>query len=189
MEKDSYSKYVHELKECIEVIDFKILKKIEEKIVETVKKNGNIYLIGNGGNAATAAHWVADFSKGIENIESNKVNMYSLSDNIPIVTAYANDMSFEDIYYLQLRNKLKESDLLIILSASGNSKNLVKAAKYTKEQNVFCISIVGNFNGEVIKYSDLKLIINSKNYGIIEDIQLTINHLISQNIRKGEKYE
>lgn len=189
MNQINYSKYIHELSRCIKEIDFEIIKKIEDKIVETVKKGGNIYLLGNGGNAATAAHWVVDFSKGIENIESNKVNMYSLSDNIAIVTAYANDISFEDIYYLQLKNKLKEADLLIILSASGNSKNLVKAVKYAKEQNIFCVSIVGDFDGEVTKYSDLKMIINSKNYGIIEDIQLTINHLISQSIKEGKKYE
>lgn len=187
--KANYSKYIYELNRCIEEIDYEILEKIKDKIVETVKKGGNIYLLGNGGNAATATHWVADFSKEIENIESNKVNMYSLSDNISIVTAYANDISFEDIYYLQLKNKLKESDLLIILSASDNSKNLVKAVEYAKEKNIFSIAIVGNFNGKVTKYADLKLIINSKNYGIIEDIQLTINHLISQSIRKGEKHE
>ena len=189
MNQTKYSKYINELSKCIEEMDYEILKKIEDKIVETVKKGGNIYLLGNGGNAATATHWVADFSKGIENIEGNKVNMYSLSDNISIVTAYANDMSFEDIYYLQLKNKLKMEDLLIILSASGNSKNLVKAIKYAKEQNILCISIVGDFDGQVTRYSDLKFIINSKNYGIIEDIQLTINHLISQSIREGEKYE
>lgn len=189
MDRLNYSEYIQELKKCIEEIDLETLKNIEEKIIETVKQDGNIYLLGNGGNAATATHWVADFSKGIENIDSNKVNMYSLSDNISIVTAYANDISYEDIYYLQLKNKLRKTDLLIILSASGNSKNLVKAISYAKEQNIFCISIIGDFNGEVIKYSDIKLIIKSRNYGIIEDIQLAINHLISQNIRNGEADE
>ena len=113
--------------------------------------------------------------------------MFNLSDNIPVITAYANDISYENIYYEQLKNRIKGEDLLIVLSASGNSKNLVKAIKYAKEKNVKTISMVGDFNGEVLKYSDDKIIINSNNYGIIEDIHLIINHVITSCIK--EEYD
>ena len=112
------------------------------------------------------------------------MNIGNLGDNISTVTAYANDISYEDIYFEQLKNKIVNSDMLIVLSASGKSKNLLKAAKYAKERKASVVSIVGNFEGEVLKFSDYKLIIDSKDYGIIEDIHLSLNHVISSNIKE-----
>lgn len=95
-------------------------------------------------------------------------------------------MSYDDIYYKQIKDRVSSSDIIIVLSASGNSKNLVKAVKYAKEKKMTIISIVGNFDGNVLKFSDYKIVIDSKNYGIIEDIHLSLNHVISNSIK--EKY-
>ena len=111
--------------------------------------------------------------------------MISLSDNIPLLTAYANDVSYDDIYLFQLEKIMQKRDLIIILSVSGNSSNLVKAVKYAKENNTTVISIVGDYKGKVLDYSDMSLIVNSKNYGIVEDIQLSLGHMISQNIKNS----
>lgn len=182
-----YLDYFEKLKYCIDNIDWEVLKLIQENILRVINDDGNIYIIGNGGSASTASHWVVDMSKGLENENLKRVNIYNLSDNMPLITAYANDVAYEDIYYLQLKNKIKSTDILLILSCSGNSKNLVKAIEYAHKNDAFCISIVGDFNGKVLEYSDLKLIIKSRNYGIIEDIELSLNHQIVQNIRKDKE--
>lgn len=182
-----YKEYFKELKYCIDLLDINEIIQIKNVIVNAIKNKGNIYIIGNGGSASTASHYVVDFTKKLDFNNFPRVNMFNLSDNIPVITAYANDISYESIYYEQLKNKIKGEDLLIVLSASGNSKNLVKAIKYAKEKQVKTISIVGDFNGEVLKYSDDKIIINSKNYGIIEDIHLIINHAITSSIK--EEYD
>lgn len=179
-----YKEYFNELKRCIDLLDVNEIERIEKLIVNTIKNRGNIYIIGNGGSSSTASHYVVDFTKKLDFNELPRVNIYNLSDNISTVTAYASDISYEDIYFEQLKNKIVNSDMLIVLSASGKSKNLLKAAKYAKERKASVVSIVGNFEGEVLKFSDYKLIIDSKDYGIIEDIHLSLNHVISSNIKE-----
>ena len=179
-----YKEYFNELKRCIDLLDVNEIERIEKLIVNTIKNRGNIYIIGNGGSSSTASHYVVDFTKKLDFNELPRVNIYNLSDNISTVTAYANDISYEDIYFEQLKNKIVNSDMLIVLGASGKSKNLLKAAKYAKERKASVVSIVGNFEGEVLKFSDYKLIIDSKDYGIIEDIHLSLNHVISSNIKE-----
>ena len=179
-----YKEYFNELKRCIDLLDVNEIERIEKLIVNTIKNRGNIYIIGNGGSSSTASHYVVDFTKKLDFNELPRVNIYNLRDNISTVTAYANDISYEDIYFEQLKNKIVNSDMLIVLSASGKSKNLLKAAKYAKERKASVVSIVGNFEGEVLKFSDYKLIIDSKDYGIIEDIHLSLNHVISSNIKE-----
>ena len=179
-----YKEYFNELKRCIDLLDVNEIERIEKLIVNTIKNRGSIYIIGNGGSSSTASHYVVDFTKKLDFNELPRVNIYNLSDNISTVTAYANDISYEDIYFEQLKNKIVNSDMLIVLSASGKSKNLLKAAKYAKERKASVVSIVGNFEGEVLKFSDYKLIIDSKDYGIIEDIHLSLNHVISSNIKE-----
>lgn len=179
-----YKAYFNELKRCLDLLDTNEITKIETAIVNTVKKKGNIYIIGNGGSSSTASHYVVDFTKKLDFDGLPRVNMYNLSDNVPIITAYANDISYDDIYLEQLKNKILDSDMLIVISASGKSKNLIKAAQYAKKMNALVVSIVGKFEGEVLNNSDYKLIIDSKDYGIIEDIHLSLNHVISSKIKE-----
>lgn len=179
-----YKKYFSELKRCIDLLDIDEIERIERLIIDTIKNKGNIYIIGNGGSSSTASHYVVDFIKKLDFSPLPRVNIYSLSDNISTITAYANDISYEDIYFEQLKNKILKSDVLIVLSASGKSKNLVKAAKYAKNMNASVVSIVGKFEGEILNFSDYKVIIDSKDYGIIEDIHLSLNHAISSNIKE-----
>lgn len=179
-----YKAYFNELKRCLDLLDINEIAQIKSVIVNTVLKKGNIYIIGNGGSSSTASHYVVDFTKKLDFDGLPRVNMYNLSDNTPTITAYANDISYEDIYFEQLKNKILDSDILIVLSASGKSKNLIKAAKYAKKMNALVVSIVGKFEGELLDISDYKIIIDSKDYGIIEDIHLSLNHVISSKIKE-----
>lgn len=139
-----YDNYIEEVKESLNKIDKRTLQDIEKRIIETINNNKNIYLLGNGGNCATASHWVCDFNKGIGTFFDKPIKMFNLSDNVPLITAIANDISYDDIYYCQFKNKLMKDDLIIVLSVSGNSPNLLKATKYASEYGTIVISIVGD---------------------------------------------
>lgn len=178
--------YNTEFIETISAIKVKDIQMISQLIEERQGKN-NIYMIGNGGSAASASHWVCDFNKGTELPEGEKIRMFSLVDNTPSVTALGNDISYEDIFLEQLKCYLSPNDLVIGLSVSGNSSNIVRALAYAQESKTVTASIVGDYGGEMIKYSDYPLVIPSKNYGIVEDMHMYLCHVISQFICNKNK--
>lgn len=175
-------KYIEELCNCLQDLDTYKIDTMCEWIRITVLNGGVIYIVGNGGSSATAAHWACDLKKTLGSINGRPVNVSCLCDNVPLLTAYANDCSFEDIFSLQLKRRFFNNDLLIVLSASGNSENLIRAIQYSNYVGAKSISIVGALNGRAIDCSTLSIVIDSKNFGIIEDIHLSVNHIITQQL-------
>lgn len=174
-------KYIEEEIKALRKLEKNKIDEIFESIINVYHDGGRIYLLGNGGSAANASHWVNDMKKNMKNID-NGFDVISLTDNVSLLTAYANDVSYENIFLNQIKGVISEKDMLVILSVSGNSSNLVSAVKYARERNCRTISIVGDYNGEVIEYTDTVLIIDTKSYGIAEDIQQTINHILVQKL-------
>lgn len=148
--------------------------------VNCVGGGGHIFTIGNGGSAATASHMVVDFEKGANEIlnTDKKFNLECLSDNTPIITAIANDISYDDIFVFQLEKKLKPGDLLIAISGSGNSRNIIKAVKYAKSINVPVIGVTGYDGGELMKLCDYKLHVPINDMQITEDIHMMFDHML-----------
>lgn len=152
-------------------------------IVDTINEENYIYVVGNGGSSASASHWVCDFNKGVSYKKRNlKVKFVSLTDNIPIMTAYGNDISYDDIFSEQLKNVLTEDDVVILLSVSGNSRNLLKAQDYANLVGAKTVSITGMKQNRLKETSDLAISVPSENYGIVEDVHMYICHLLSQYI-------
>lgn len=181
--KQYFSTYRTELKDTIDKIDESMVEKLYE-LLNMAKENGKrIFVLGNGGSAAAASHWVCDFGKGINVDNSKRMKISSPSDACSIVTAIGNDFSYGDIFSEQLRNFLEAGDLVISLSVSGNSQNLVRAHEFAKKNGAVTAAIIGDYNGKLAMCSDLVLTIPSKNYGIVEDIHLCIDHAISQYMR------
>ena len=148
------------------------------EILAAYERQGTIYIFGNGGSASTASHFANDFNKGISEYVENKFRFVCLNDNIATVLAIANDISFEEIFRFQLRNKLRPEDLVIGISGSGNSKNVLHAVSYAKECGVRTIGITG-FGGGVLRgLADLSLHVPIHNMQITEDVHLIINHLM-----------
>ena len=154
-----------------------------------------IYVAGNGGSAAIANHLCCDFSKGTYLANTgNPIKTKSLSSNICEITAIANDMSYEDSFYFQLKIDLDEAypedndyKVIVLISSSGNSPNIVKAAKYAKEKGLTIIGLTGFSGGRLKELSDISLHIPENNYGIVEDCHQSIMHIIAQYILKLNK--
>lgn len=168
--------------ETLSNLDTEKIEIIMNTLVEARENERTIYVLGNGGSAASASHWVCDFNKGTNKEGQSRFKMICLSDNIPIVSAIGNDISYDDIYLEQLKNLLTPEDVVIVLSVSGNSSNLAKALTYVNELNVKSLSIVGDYNGKVRNMTDEKLVVPSKNYGIVEDVHMYLAHVLSQYI-------
>jgi D-sedoheptulose 7-phosphate isomerase len=152
-----------------------------------VKISGRkILVIGNGGSAALASHFAADLGSG-SLLRGIDYPIISLVDNVPVITAAANDFGYENIFARQLINIAKSGDLLIIISSSGNSKNLIEASKVARKIGMKIIGIVGFDGGEIGRLSDFKIHVQSKvgEYGQVEDLHSIILHSVALNLRAG----
>lgn len=156
-------------------------KEIEDmiNILEKARIEGkNIFILGNGGSATTANHFVWDFGKNAIQGNEKRFKIISLCDNLATITAYGNDLGYETIFEERLKNLMEDNDVVIALSASGNSKNVLHAADYVKARNGILISMTGNDGGKLKKISDLNINIESNTIEQIEDIHLMIEHII-----------
>jgi D-sedoheptulose 7-phosphate isomerase len=169
--KDSYSKLILSLPEH-EI--FEILNKIK---ISPDKKQ-KIFVIGNGGSAANASHFVTDLGKGASDAAGKRFNCLSLNDNVSWITAIGNDYSYDDIFKKQLINYAQSGDILIALSVSGSSPNLIEAIKWANENGLFTVTLVGANEGEIAQIADFSLVVNSTHYGFVEDAHMTICHML-----------
>ena len=145
---------------------------------EARRLNKHIFICGNGGSAATASHYAGDFNKGVsENLEE-KYNFECLNDNIPTMMAVANDISYDEVFRFPLRNKMKVGDILIGISGSGNSKNIINAFKYAKEIGGIVIAIVGYDGGKMKNIADYCIHVDINNMQISEDIHMVLDHMM-----------
>lgn len=174
------SNYILKLTTLLENIDIKSITNIILELEKIHSNNGKLYIIGNGGSAATASHMANDFSVGLKLREIRNFNVESLSDNSSICTAIANDIGYENIFYAQLKNKLTKNDLLIAISCSGNSANIIKAVEYAKEIGTSIIGMTGFEGGRLKEIADIKFHINTNKgeYGLVEDMHMILDHII-----------
>lgn len=144
----------------------------------------HLYIFGNGGSAAIANHWVCDFMKGVNEDTDRKVKATSLSSNIPLITAIANDLGYDQIFSKQLEYlQPTRDDVVIAISASGNSKNIIRALEKANELGVHTIALTGFYGGIASAIANTNVHVPVYNYGIVEDIHMMILHAISQRIR------
>ena len=183
MVQEYYEKYTEELNEALKGLDKAEIQKLWEKMEEIRLSGGKIFVLGNGGSAAAASHWICDFSKGINTDSSRRLKIYSLADNLSVATALGNDFSYDEIFSEQLKNVLTKEDLVISLSVSGSSSNLVNAHLYAKEKGAFTAAIIGDYHGKLEQVSDLVIAVPSRNYGFVEYIHMKIDHVVSQYMR------
>ena len=177
--------YFHILKEGINSLDLPRLLQIEDIIFNKIKQNKKIFVCGNGGSASVANHFLCDFNKGIKLSSNNKLKpkVVSLSDNMETILAVANDISFNKIFSFQLDNHFSKGDIVILLSCSGSSPNIIDALNYCKKNKIFTITLTGFAKKNIQKKADINLDLGIKNYGVSEDFFQIIMHMLSQSIR------
>ncbi|OIO81008.1 hypothetical protein AUJ84_02220 [Candidatus Pacearchaeota archaeon CG1_02_32_132] len=184
--------YLAELKDVLEKVDKSKIQNLIDKVIEIREKDGTIFIIGNGGSAANASHWACDLSKGtltdFYDPSYKRLRVVSLTDNVATLTALTNDLSFDQVFSQQLRNLIRKGDLLISITGSGKSKNILKAIELAKDLGAYVFSVLGFDGGEAIHLSDDSIVVSSRNYGIIEDVHLTIGHILTASIKKDHNY-
>ena len=155
------------------------------KILDAAYGRGaQLYVCGNGGSASISNHLVCDHSKSCQTDTDIKPRVISLATNIEMITAIANDISYDDIFVYQLRTLAKEGDVLMTISSSGDSENVVRAAKWAKDQGLDVISLTGFDGGRSGKLATVNLHVDGDNYGVIEDTHQALMHILAQFIRQ-----
>lgn len=181
---ESYIKnFFQELETQINKVAWKEIASAIKILQSTYENNGRVYLIGNGGSAAVASHFANDLNKTVlgnkGKKESKRFQALSLSDNAPTLTAWANDVGFEEVFSEQLKNFAQDKDVLIAISSSGNSPNIIKAIETAKNLHLSVIGLVGFDGGKLLPLSDAKVYVPSFSYAIVESAHSAITHLIT----------
>lgn len=183
---ENYNNYFINLQKAITDLDENILISIGNKIIQTAKNRKKIYICGNGGSAANASHITNDFIFPVGKKRGFGLPFISLTDNVSSITCISNDTNYDFIFKTQLESLANQGDMLICLSGSGNSKNIIEALNYANNNDIFTFSVLGQGGGEASKITDQKLIINSNDMQVCEDCQIIIFHYImkwaSQNL-------
>jgi len=183
-----YENYIDYLNQILQKLKKKKIKELEKILELARKKNKTIFIAGNGGAAATSITMANDL--GFDILKKTKVKktfkLQSLNDNPSVITAIANDTGYENIFLNQLKIHYTSGDLLIVLSASGNSLNLIKACEWVKNNGGKTIGIIGFNGGKLLRKCDLVIhILTEKNeYGPVEDVQLILNHIFAHWFQK-----
>ncbi len=181
--------YFKEIKLAASSIDGSKLRYASEILSKVYTKGGMVFSCGNGGSAAIANHLVCDHCKLVRTDTDLVSRIYSLSTTVEIITAIGNDLSYDEIFEYQLKSLAKAGDVLITISSSGDSENIVRAANWAKQNNVLVISLTGFSGGRSAKISDVNLHVSADNYGVIEDVHQSIMHLLAQFIRMNHMQE
>jgi D-sedoheptulose 7-phosphate isomerase len=169
------------LKNEIEVLNSLDIARINRAInllLEAFENEKRIYIFGNGGSSATASHFTNDFNKGVSEHTEKKFNFICLNDNVPTMMAISNDIGFEEVFRFQLIGHLNVGDIVIAISGSGNSKNVLNAIEYAKEQRNKIIGITGYEGGRLGELADIHLNVPVNSMQITEDIHMVFDHLI-----------
>ena len=181
--------YLDELKKSIDSLKISDLKEIVQILYQAYQQNKQIFIFGNGGSAATASHFVCDLAKGTIAKGKKRFKVMGLNDNIPLLTAWANDVSYEECFKEPLINFLQEGDIVIAFSASGNSKNVLEAVKYANYRKAITLGFTGFKGGELAKITHKSIIVKSGNMERIEDIHLILEHMIKTYLKEVIKNE
>lgn len=176
--RQKISEYLELEREVLKKLDIDAINAAMNLIMEAYTAKKKIYIFGNGGSSATASHYQNDFNKGLSEYVDTKFNFTCLNDNVATLMAIANDIGFEEVFRFQLRNKLEPGDIVIAISGSGNSQNVILAVEYAKEQGNQVIGMTGYNGGKLKELADISLHVDINSMQITEDVHMIFDHLI-----------
>lgn len=164
--------------EVLQKLDVGEIDRAIHLLEETRERGGTVYIFGNGGSSATASHFQNDFNKGISEHTEKKYDFRCLNDNMATVMAVANDIAFEEVFRFQLKGHLESGDIVMAISGSGNSKNVVNAVEYARAQDIKIIGLTGYDGGRLKELSDISLHVPVSSMQVTEDIHMVFDHLM-----------
>lgn len=160
-------------------MDLDAIDAIAKALEKAEKKGKQVFVMGNGGSAATASHIATDWSKTAERVGKPLIRCISLNDNAAFMTAIANDLGYDEVFVRQLKNLLQPNDVVVIISGSGNSPNVIKAAEYAKQIGAVTIGMTGFSGGKLRKMVDICFHVDSDQYGVIEDLHMGAGSILA----------
>lgn len=183
--------FIQELNSGINKVSLQEIAKAVQYLEFVYERDGKVYIIGNGGSSAIASHFANDLNKTILGHKGEKqvkrFQALSLSDNVPVLTAWANDVGYGKVFSEQLKNFARSNDVLIAISSSGNSENIIEAVKTAKDFSLPVVGFMGFDGGKLLTLADAKIFVPSFDYGIVENSHDAIFHLITSYFEKNIK--
>ena len=175
---DRIQNYISHLQGVLERLTLPDVRRSIDVIMEAYYTEKQIFVIGNGGSASTASHLACDLGKGTSIPGKPRFRVISLTDNVATMSAWSNDVSYEDVFVEQLRNLVNPEDVVIGISASGNSENVIRAMRHAKEIGCKTIGWSGFGGGTLATICDVNVVVDSDRYGPVEDVHLILNHIL-----------
>jgi len=180
--KFTIKNYIEQHNLVIKNLDFQEVEDAIALIKETIERGGRVAVCGNGGSAVAASHYITDWNKMVYTYTKLKFNGICLSDNVGLITAYSNDLSYNEVFSEQVKNLLYKDDLLITLSGSGNSENVVKATVVANKMGVNTLAICGYDGGKLKKVSHNSIWVQSHDMQLCEDAQTVFGHMVMKSL-------
>lgn len=160
-------------------LDIDAVAALAAEVVRAQEGGRAIYVMGNGGSAATASHLATDLCKTAANGRDPLVKCLALNDNVSFMTAISNDLSYDEVFSRQLQNFVKKGDLVILVTGSGNSTNLLRAAALARKAGAKTAALLGFDGGKLMPKVDIPILVKSDQYGVIEDLHMSIGHIVA----------
>jgi D-sedoheptulose 7-phosphate isomerase len=179
--------YIEGLKECIEELSALDIEETAGIIFTAFKQRKRIFVMGNGGSATTAMHFARDLQIGTAAAGKPRLRVTCLADNVATITSVANDISYDCIFEEQLMGQLDAGDVVIGISASGNSPNVLRAMEYALQNGALTIGFIGFSGGKLKGLCNKSIVLSSNDYGQVEDIHMVLSHIIPCYIKKEIK--
>lgn len=176
--KEYLTRYIEQQKAALESIPVEKVERLIAIFKKALHDDRQIFAFGNGGSGTNASHFITDLGKSASDKTYRRFRCLSLSDNVSWITAIGNDYAYEDVFLRQLQNYARPGDVVLMMSVSGSSPNIVKAIEWCRENGVHTIALVGGENGTLAELADDALAIDSLHYGRVEDCHMHICHMI-----------
>ena len=170
--------YVRRQKSALDSIPAQQVEAIIQILRTALREDRQVFAIGNGGSAANASHFVTDLGKGASDAIGKRFRCLSLNDNVAWMTAIGNDYAYADLFVRQLENYGRAGDVVIAISVSGNSPNLVKALEWANQKGLHTVALVGAKRGRMAEIAGTTAVVNDTHYGRVEDAQMGILHML-----------
>ena len=172
------TEYLGAQKAALDSIPVEAVAGLIARFQKALLEDRQIFVFGNGGSAANSSHFVTDLGKGASDKVGRRFRCLTLNDNVSWMTALGNDYSYEDIFMRQLTNYGRPGDLVLTMSVSGNSPNVVKAVEWAVQNGLYAIALVGGKRGRVSEIASEAIVIDSLHYGRVEDAHMAICHML-----------
>jgi D-sedoheptulose 7-phosphate isomerase len=180
---EAISAYLTEMQSTLSNLPIDSIERVVRLLREARSQKKRVFLFGNGGSAATASHLACDLAKGTSTNGKPRMRVVSLTDNVPLISAWANDSSYEDIFAQQLQEQVEPGDIAIGISGSGKSPNVLNAIKVARAAGAITIGLTGLDGGDLKNLVDLCIVVPDNSIDQVEDVHLMLGHIITSCLR------